>query len=109
MNVENEYMELLKSWCDGLIGLQFKEENNPRLDGGIFCPSCMMIHGRCHDAIYPMMVLADRLNEEKYLTAAKHLFQWSENLLSDEGNYNPAAQNAWARIPVFSVSAMTHA
>ena len=27
MNVENEYMELLKSWCDGLIGLQFKEEN----------------------------------------------------------------------------------
>lgn len=109
MNVENEYMELLKSWCDGLIGLQFKEENNPRLDGGIFCPSCMMIHGRCHDAIYPMMVLADRLNEEKYLTAAKRLFQWSENLLCDDGSYYNDAQNDWAGITVFSVIALTHA
>lgn len=109
MNVENEYMELLKNWCDGLIGLQFKEENNPRLDGGIFCPSCMMIHGRCHDAIYPMMVLADRLNEEKYLTAAKRLFQWSENLLCDDGSYYNDAQNDWAGITVFSVIALTHA
>ena len=84
MNVENEYLELLKSWCDGLIRLQFQKEDNPRLDGGIFCPSCMMIHGRCHDAIYPMMYLADRLKEKKYLEAAKLLFQWSGNLLCDD-------------------------
>ena len=32
MNVENEYLELLKSWCDGLIRLQFQKEDNPRLD-----------------------------------------------------------------------------
>lgn len=109
MNVENEYLELLKSWCDGLIRLQFQKEDNPRLDGGIFCPSCMMIHGRCHDAIYPMMYLADRLKEKKYLEAAKLLFQWSGNLLCDDGSYYNDAQNDWMGITVFSVIALTHA
>lgn len=108
MNVENEYTELLKCWCDRLIELQFHEEDS-RLHGGIFCPSCMMLHGRCHDAVYPMLCLADRLKEEKYLTAAKELFRWGENMLCDDGSFYNDAQNEWSGITVFSVIALAHA
>lgn len=109
MNVEKEYISLLKTWCDRLIELQNQDEGDPRLYGGIFCPSCLMIHGRCHDALYPMMYLADRLKEEVYLNAAKRLFLWGGNLLCDDGSYYNDAQNDWAGITVFSVIALEHA
>lgn len=85
------------------------DKGDLRQDGGIFCPSCLMIHGRCHDALYPMMCLADRLKDETYLTAVKRLFRWGSNLLCDDGSYYNDAQNDWAGITVFSVIALEHA
>lgn len=101
MNAEKEYTDLLKVWCDRLVGLQCRNEGDLRQDGGIFCPSCLMIHGRCHDALYPMMCLADRLKDETYLTAAKRLFRWGSNLLCDDGSYYNDAQNDWRVSPYF--------
>ena len=43
--------DLLKSWCDGLIRYQIREQKDPRFYGGFFCPACKMIHGRSSDAV----------------------------------------------------------
>ena len=82
--LENEVFSLLKAWCDALIRLQIDMPGRSDFDGALLCPACKVIHGRCHDAIYPMMAVADRTGDDKYLTAAKKLFQWGENMLCDD-------------------------
>ena len=72
--MENLYASLLKTWCDRLISLQVKGTGVKQLDGGFLCPACKVIHGRCGDAIFPMMLLAQRTGEEKYLSSARALF-----------------------------------
>ena len=43
----NEYFDLLKEWCDRLLSLQVTEFQEKEFYGGIMCPSCGRIHGRC--------------------------------------------------------------
>ena len=101
-NPENEYFELLKTWCDGLIRYQLDMPEFPEFDGGISCPSCKMIHGRCHDAIYPMMAVYRRTGDKKYLNSALKLFKWGENLFCDDGSIYNDAQSTWNGITVFN-------
>ena len=101
-NPENEYFELLKTWCDALIRYQLDMPEFPEFDGGIACPSCKMIHGRCHDAIYPMMTMYSRTGDEKYLLSAKKLFKWGANMLCDDGSLYNDAQSVWNGITVFN-------
>lgn len=84
--METGFFELLKTWCDALIGHQLTGTNNPAFDGGLLCPSCKMIHGRCPDAIYPMMYMADVTGDPKYLRSARLLFDWGANMLCDDGS-----------------------
>ena len=84
--MDDLYFPLLKSWCDRLIELQVRDTGVKELDGGILCPACHVIHGRCPDAIYPMMYLVDATGEEKYLAAARKLFTWQQNMLTAIAN-----------------------
>lgn len=100
------YFSRLKQWCDELIKLQIHGTGHKELDGALICPSCQHIHGRCHDAVYPLMFLADRTGDEKYLQAAKSLFDWAESLITDDfGVYNDS-QNPWQGITVFCANAL---
>jgi len=97
------YQELVKTWCDGL--LQHQITNSPHLEynGGIMCPSCTGIHGRCADAIYPLTYLADKTGDMQYLESAKLLFQWSErNAIVADGAYINDSNNDWKGITVFA-------
>ena len=104
--IEGEVFSLLKTWCDALIGLQLDMPGRGDFDGAILCPACKVIHGRCHDAVYPMMVMARRTGEEKYLSAAKRLFRWGENMLCDDGALYNDGQSAWNGITVFNAVAL---
>ena len=104
--LENEVFSLLKAWCDALIRLQIDMPGRSDFDGALLCPACKVIHGRCHDAIYPMMAVADRTGDDKYLTAAKKLFQWGENMLCDDGSIYNDGQSAWNGITVFNAVAL---
>jgi len=102
--MKNAYYSLLKQWCDELIKLQLTGTGRPELDGAIICPACQFIHGRCHDAVYPLMYMADCTGDEKYLAAAKALFNWAESLITDDKGFYNDAQSAWQGITVFSAN-----
>ncbi|MGB8454257.1 MAG: hypothetical protein WCD89_18235 [Anaerocolumna sp.] len=96
------YYELLKEWCDALINLQITDIRRKEIYGGIMCPSCARIHGRCGDAIYPMMFMAAKTGGDKYLECAKLLFAWTENMVRPDGSYNNDTNSDWKGITVFA-------
>ncbi len=101
MSIKDTYFTTLKTWLDALLPYLVGGED-PALRGGLLCPACGVIHGRCHDAEYPFLYMADTTGEKKYLDAARALFDWSENLVCDDGSIYNDGQNDWNGITVFS-------
>jgi hypothetical protein len=98
-----DYHELVKRWCDTLIMHQIKGSSTLEYEGGIMCPACTGIHGRCADAIYPLTYLTDKTGNPLYLNSAKMLFQWSErNVIKADGAYVNDSNNDWKGITVFA-------
>lgn len=96
--------DLLRQWCGKLLELQVRSVDNPALKGGILCPACGGIHGRCFDAIYPFLYLADADQDERYLEGAKMLFDWAEYTVSrEDGSYVNDTNSEWKGTTVFSV------
>lgn len=95
--------DLLRTWCERLLKLQRNEED-PDLRGGILCPACGRIHGRCFDAVYPFLYLADADQDERYLEGAKRLFDWAErNVSREDGSWLNDTDSPWKGTTVFSV------
>lgn len=107
--LENEISSLLGEWCDGLLNYQLDFPNDKSLDGALICPACHVIHGRCHDAVYPLLAYADYSGNPKYVRAAEKLFDWGENLLCDDGSLYNDAQMPWNGITVFNVVSLCDA
>lgn len=107
--LQSKIFHLLQAWCDELIHLQISMPGNTDFDGAILCPACKVIHGRCHDAVYPMMYMADATGDQKYLDAAKKLFRWGENMLCDDGGLYNDAQSTWNGITVFNAVSLCDA
>lgn len=78
-SLRNDAEKLLVEWVDALLAYQC-EGLHPSLDGGILCPACARIHGRIGDTVLPLMYLADKTGNDKYLLAAKKLMKWMENV-----------------------------
>lgn len=107
--LRSKIFHLLQAWCDELIHLHISMPGNTDFDGAILCPACKVIHGRCHDAVYPMMYMADATGDQKYLDAAKKLFRWGENMLCDDGGLYNDAQSTWSCITVFNAVSLCDA
>jgi Ubiquitinol-cytochrome C reductase Fe-S subunit TAT signal len=97
------YSDLLKTWCDGLLEHQVTGMGTPALTGGFLCPSCVLIHGRCADAVYPLLHMAHRTGDERYLKAALDVYDWSEAQVSrPDGSWiNDVVLSSWQGITVF--------
>ncbi len=97
------YQTQLKIWCDALLKLQYKTGSD---EGGIFCESHQLVHGRCGDAVYPFLTLFKLTGEEKYRTAARKVYRWSEAHVSQpDGSWlnEAGGKNNWQGITCFSV------
>ena len=103
------YFDLLRQWCDEMLRLQL-HDLGPEFDGGLICPACRYQHGRCGDAVYPFMYMADRTGERKYVEAAKAVVDWHERsmLADDDSAYNDT-HAAWNGITVFAATALCEA
>lgn len=101
--------DLLRNWCDGLLSLQICGLGDPTIDGAFHCRACKVFHGRCPDAVYPLVYMYKVTHEEKYLDAAKAVFDWGENMLCDDGAVFNDSQNEWKGITVFAAIALCEA
>src|SRR5256714_5719586 len=107
----NLYSQLLQSWCDGLIARQITTFREPALYGGLLCPACTLIHGRCGDAVYPLLRMAHSTGNSKYTQAAILVHEWSEQQMSrTDGSWvNDVNLSSWKGITVFHAIALAEA
>ena len=109
--MENELCQtLLAQWCERLLELQITDMHEEGLYGGILCPACSRVHGRCMDALYPFMHMADTRHDSRFLEGAKLLFDWAERVVSrPDGCYVNDTNSDWRGITVFSVIQLAEA
>lgn len=105
------YSQVLQRWCDGLLAHQLSSIENPALHGGLLCPACGLIHGRCGDAVYPLMRMAHSTGDAKYLRAAVAVHEWSERRVSrSDGSWvNDVTLSPWQGITVFHAISLAEA
>jgi hypothetical protein len=106
----NLYAQLLQTWCDGLLVHQ-STNPDPALRGALLCPACAIIHGRCGDAVYPLLRVAHTTGKAKYLEAALLVHEWSEQQVSraDGSWINDVTLSSWKGITVFHSIALAEA
>jgi hypothetical protein len=107
----NLYAQLLQTWCDGLLTHQVSAIRDPALHGALLCPACTIIHGRCGDAVYPLLRVAHTTGKAKYLEAAILVHEWSEQQVSraDGSWINDVTLSSWKGITVFHAIALAEA
>lgn len=99
---QNQSFNLLKIWCDAMIHHQINDKSNPIEHGALYCHACQVVHGRCLDAVYPFMYMADVTGEEKYLNAAIKVIDWSVNVDLPDGSWtNMIDPKSWTGTTVF--------
>ena len=105
------YSQLLETWCDGLLAHQETTIRDPALRGALLCPACAIIHGRCGDAVYPLLRVAHTTGRAKYLEAALLVHEWSERQVSraDGSWINDVTLSSWQGITVFHAIALAEA
>jgi hypothetical protein len=107
----NLYAQLLQTWCDGLLAHQETAIHDPALRGALLCSACAIIHGRCGDAVYPLLRQAHATGNAKYLEAALLVHEWSEQQVSraDGSWINDVTLSSWKGITVFHAIALAEA
>lgn len=108
---EDLIADLLLVWTNALAATQINKPDSPELHGALFCVACNKIHGRCMDAVYPFMFMADKTGEQRYLNAAISVMNWSKkNVSRPDGSWtvipNP---KSWRGITVFGAIALGEA
>jgi hypothetical protein len=107
----SRYAEVLKTWCDGLLEHQVTAIQDDALRGALLCPACTLIHGRCGDALYPLLCVAHTTGDAKYLRAALAVYSWTERQVSraDGSWVNDVTLSSWKGITVFHAIALAEA
>lgn len=104
MNMKKRCENLLKIWCESLLDLMIENTGESSLDGGILCPACTRIHGRCGDIIYPFLYIADIEKNKKYIDASKKIFKWMDSILGrPDGSFVNDSNSNWKGTTVFTV------
>jgi hypothetical protein len=109
-NYKSLIRTLLKEWCEGMLAHQINSPNDDKTRGGLMCPSCGVIHGRCMDAVLPFLYMADVAGDKKYLKAGIDVFEWSKNVSADDGSWTVMPDpKTWKGISVFGAIALAEA
>ncbi len=111
LEFKNLITNLLKDWSDGMLKVQINKPSNLDEHGALGCPSCSHIHGRCMDAVYPFLYMADTTGDQKYVEGAKLVMTWAENNVSQENGAWTVISNpkSWKGITIFGAIALAEA
>ena len=92
----------MKEWCDTLLSHKINT-SSPYTNGALICPACHVLHGRVADLCFPLSVIWDKTGDEKYLSEADELINWSEyNLGTGDGLWYNDITNRWYATSAFS-------
>lgn len=110
-NLLNELMRgLLRDWCDGLIRMQVDDPARPEAHGAFNCPACGFFHGRCGDALLPLLTMAELSGETRYLDAALRVAAWTKNVSQADGSWsNELDPKSWKGTTIFTAIAFAEA
>jgi hypothetical protein len=107
---ESFVRDLLGDWCEALLALQINSPADPTRHGALSCPSCDFLHGRCPDAVYPFLRMARTTGEDRYITAAVRVFDWSKNTTLPSGAWTVVPDpTTWTGISVFGAISLAEA
>ncbi|MBS9461846.1 hypothetical protein KIM67_05445 [Flagellimonas sp. 389] len=102
--------QLLTTWSDAMVDTQIDDPEKPEVHGALYCKACNRIHGRCMDAVYPFLYMADKTGEQKYLDAAINVMKWSKNVSMPDGSWTVVPDpKSWRGITVFGAIALGEA
>jgi len=103
--------QLLNDWGYGMLLYQNTDQLDRTQYGSLSCPDCGIIHGRCGDAFYPLLHLADKTKDERFLKSALMLYQWmEENVSEPDGSWlNMPVNGSWKGITVFTTISLSEA
>ena len=108
-SLRSEADKLLTEWMDAFLAYQCTYSDSA-LDGGVLCPACARMHGRIGDAVLPLMYLAEKTGNQKYLLGAKRLMAWMENVHRPDGSWmNDVHVSDWNGTTVFAAIALYEA
>ncbi len=108
-SLRSEANKLLTEWMDTFLTYQCTHSDSA-IDGGILCPACARMHGRIGDAVLPLMYLAEKTGNQKYLLGAKRLMAWMENVHRPDGSWmNDVHVSDWNGTTVFAAIALYEA
>jgi hypothetical protein len=103
--------DLLRDWCDGLLRRQIDDRAAPLRHGAFTCPACGLLHGRCGDAVYPLLHMARTSGQSRYLEGALRVVDWMKNVDAPDGAWTnePNDATSWKGITVFGAIALGEA
>ncbi len=101
-----ELADLLHTWCEGMLARQIDAPAEAGIGGGLMCPACSLIHGRCFQAVHPLLYMAKKRGEPRFARAAEALLRWSDHMRCPDGGYVNDAGSAWKGITVFACTAL---
>ncbi len=99
-------LHLIKLFCDTLI--EHQEQRQAAWQGGIYCPACQTIHGRCGDAIFPLYVMYIETGEQKYKQAARMLVNYMRKMQLPDGSWLNEKMGTWKGTTVFQLLSLCH-
>jgi hypothetical protein len=101
---------LLLDWCDALLRLQIDAPSNAAEHGAFHCPACNFLHGRCADAVHPLLAAARLTNSRRYQRAAIRTMSWAHNVDAPDGSWtNELDPKSWNGTTVFGAIALANA
>ena len=101
---------LLRDWCDGLMRLQVNDPSRAEAHGAFNCPACGFIHGRCGDAVLPLLAMAEHTGDGRYLESALRVAAWTKNVSQQDGSWsNELDPKSWKGTTIFTAIAFAEA
>jgi hypothetical protein len=105
-----EAESLLRDWGEAMLKQQVLDPSHPELHGSLRCPACNRTHGRCGDAILPLLAMAAHSGDPRYREAALALWGWMKNVDAPDGAWtNEPDPTSWKGTTVFSAIALVEA
>jgi hypothetical protein len=111
MDGRAELESLFATWSDALLAAQIGQDADRESAGALACPGCGIVHGRCGDAIYPLLRRARITGDQRYADAAVRLFDWMAVVDKGDGGWinNLKPENKWDGITVFTLITLCEA